>query len=247
MKDTYSNYVTSSSGAFKIVDIYQNYVVKRAKNTEENGYHLSYSDARNQSQFFNEDGEFQEEWVDEYNYDHNYCSGGDEHECYEELAKEFAFMNQFKHIPIFVPILWGDETEYAMARAKTFDDFDALKISDAEWKRKHKAVMIKLAAKFNRIGIKVSKSTVERYRLSSMVELGLRAKLSLDRIAEDLFWFVQFDATRELLGDMHNHNIGIYRGHIVTFDVGQAYSNHNMTIREYMASNLGYRLRGWGR
>lgn len=223
MRNERLTYVDTDNGAFKEVRIYETYVVKSAKNEDYN--YLTYSNARYSSMFRDDEGEFHPSWVDNYNDNR---TGRSEDENQEELENEFTFMKTFGHLPIITPILWGDAYEYAMPKVKIFDELDARPRNDRLKKDFHKKVLRQLTIRINRSGLKVSTHFISRNcRTKNIIDTGYYGGLSVERTARDLFYFVYLDLMRDLGGDMHTGNLGIYRGHIVTFDTGRANTENN--------------------
>lgn len=222
--------VDTASGAFKQVDIYKNYVVKQAKYEDDN--YLSYTDARDMDEFYDEEDVFQENLVDIYNENR---SGSDfcEEDSYEELFIEYDFMNSHKHIPIFVPIIDGNHNSFTMPRAKTYSEIVGKCVDrDKEsYKVRDKRIKIGVVRKLAKCGVKRNVSSLNR-DLRNLIDLGIVGGLSDNRIIDDLFYFEFFDNFHSLMNDMHIANIGIYKGHLVTFDVGRIFLGEGCSIRK---------------
>ena len=218
---------TDNSGAFKEVDIYKHYVIKRAKNSDVDDNYISYSDGKDMDTFKDEDGNFHSSWLREHNEENGYNSDrADDDSCVEELVREFEFINKHKNIPIFVPILSGDDSEYVMPRVKTYDDYYRLMNEDKDDKDMFKKIKLALMVKINKAGGKKSPKNFNR-RYDGLIRLGLTAGLNIETIVSDLYWFSFYSTSSSLLGDMHTGNIGVYKGHLVTFDAGQVSDSYD--------------------
>lgn len=226
-----------SSGAFKTVEIYDTIVVKRPKGYDGDYRErslLSYSEAQNDSRFFDEDGVFQSYLLQDYNADQYNSSVGciDENEL--EMSNEFGFIKRYERFPIFTPIVWGDETHYAMKKAKTFEEvvFSHPKkrrvLSSQREDNKLIKYIIRKAYTEARSQKLISPQTYSQFRVKGIVNFGLSSGMPIHHIIRDVKTFLMFDENHNLLGDMHSGNIGIYKGHIVTFDVGRADTNSNL-------------------
>lgn len=217
------------SGAFKSVEIYDHYVRKMAKEEDNYSYKLSYSEAQEHSCYFDSNNEFHFSWV-QTEYENG--SGPSYGECTWELEKEFNYANRKKHLPIIVPILEGYDDCYVMPRAKTYQDFETDRIPQRVLKRREKEIKISLMARIQKAGGKILYEDVA-FRVDSLIKLGIAAKLSNRRIVSNLYWFVVEDVYSNLLSDMHRHNIGIYHGNLVTFDMGQTERQDKISIRKH--------------
>lgn len=220
------DYREVESGAFKNVRIYDNYVLKYAKNNDDNCYKMSYSEARYNSAYYDSENNFHYSWVET-----EWGSNPETSDCEAELSREFEYVSRKKHLPIIVPILSGDETEYVMPRAKTFDDFETDNIPNQVFSRRRKHIQILLMGKIQKTGAKISYEQMSS-RFRSFIKLGIAAKMSDEKIASNLFWFFMEDVFHDLLADMHYRNIGVYHGNLVTFDMGQIYEGRTANVRK---------------
>lgn len=217
----YGKLVHQDSGAFKDVNIYEHAVTKRAQGYG-SGYTqtISYEDAKEHSCFYDSENNFDHNLVDEYN-DNLSNDRQSTEDGREEMENEYNFMKKFSHLPVLTPIIEGDETEYAMKKAKVFDEFEEIDENSTLYIKKSKEIKIKLIKKLHDINIKVSLSSFEHSRMENFIKIGLMAKLKTDRIANDLFILSRLDSKYGLFRDMHQSNVGVYKNHIVTFDAGQ--------------------------
>lgn len=213
----------STSGAFKSVEVFEYYVRKSVRYEASEGYKMTETEAKNHSWCYDDDDVFHYSWVQtEFdNYDN-----ADPDECYQELVNEFSYVKRKSHLPIIVPILEGDEECYIMPRAKTFYEIVKKPIPPRVLKRRAKNIKTALVARIRQVGGKYFVPDIS-YRFNSLIELGISAGLSDDKIVKNLFWFVAEDAGSSLLRDMHKANICIYKGNLATFDAGQTYKNYN--------------------
>ena len=238
----------NSSGAFKSVLIFDRYVIKQVKDDCDSGsyYKISESDARDNSYYYDEEGNFHYEWA---TYERDMDDSPSYEESMSELENEFDYINSKKHLSIFVPILDGTAERYIMPKVKTYYDLlDNKKYASRINSNKllaYRSAKIKKIA-FNRFRdhrIYFSKNDIKYARLRGIIELGIMAGMSDVRIAADVYWFILEDKKTGLLGDMHDGNIGVYRGHIVTFDAGQTHylgRSHSMrkkyNLKRYSSS-----------
>lgn len=225
----YSDSETFSSGAFKSVEIFEHFVRKGVLEDSESES-IDESWVRDQSRYYDTDGNFHQSWV----------SGSDKssyEDCLLELANEFEYVNRKKHLPIIVPIVEGNPECYVMPRAKTYHEITNKKITDKVIARRSKEIKIALLGRLQKIGVKYLYRDLN-YRFESLILLGLRADFTNEKIISNLFWFIAEDAGSGILGDMHNGNIGIYHGNIVSFDLGQVFKGYKTSIRD----NYKYRI-----
>ena len=213
--------LNTSGGAFKVVEIFEHYVKKMARDEEMETYKPTVSYAYNNLGFRDKDGKFHESWIrTEYLNNSNY---GSQEDCELEMYREFTFANRKKHLPIVTPILEGDEYCYVMPRVKTKDDLglDIYNfISKPYVQKRLKKIKLAVVNKLNKIGIKINYRQF-KYRTDNIAEFGIAAGLKDEKIINNLFWFVMEDFYSGIIGDMHFSNLGLYRGNIVALDMGQ--------------------------
>lgn len=218
----------SSSGAFKTVDIFEHYVRKMAHTTDEgSSYKLSYSDAKENSCFYDDEKVFHYSWV-ETQWDSEY---GDPEDCQSELTTEFNYVKRKSHLPIVVPILDGDEECYIMPKAKTFFHYGDKLIPKRVLDRRTKYIKVMLVARIRQVGGKAFYFEFS-WRFNDLILLGIKAGLSDQKIISNLFWFIAEDSSCGLLGDMHRANICIYKNNLATFDMGQVHDYGKTQIRK---------------
>lgn len=231
--DSMSSY-GSSTGAFKSVDIFEHYVRKMAYTNDGDSYKLSYTEAKENSCFYDDNKVFHYSWV-KTQWDSEY---GDPEDCNEELTTEFNYVKRKSHLPIVVPILDGDVECYIMPKAKTFFHYDNKKIPKRVLERRSKYIKVMLTARVRQVGGKSFYFEFSR-RLEDLILLGIKAGLSDKKIISNLFWFVAEDSGSGLLGDMHRANICIYKNNLATFDMGQIHDYKRPIWKTHKTSAAG--------
>jgi hypothetical protein len=221
----------SSSGSFKTVEIFEYFVRKTAQESE--SYKMGYTEAKEDSDFYDENGEFHYSWV-QTQYDED---GTSYEECAQEMEREFDYAMRKKHLPIIVPIVEGNSECYIMPRVKTYSEVEG-KLNNRVLKRRHKEITISLLARLRRARAKTIYRQMDGFPIENLIKLGILAKLSNEKIVSNLYWFMAENASNDLLRDMHTGNIGIYRRNLVTFDMGQICDFPPLSISKCYKQNL---------
>lgn len=186
----------TSQGAFKKVTIYNNYVFKEARTREDEEYYDS-----SYSEFSNE-------------------NSVDEESSFEEMYKEYFFSKTFSHLPVILPILWGDYLGFAVSRAVLEEDLDE-RVKSQSLKP---LIVKKVISKLKKLGYQNSVRIARSSRVGDLIDFGLTAKLPISNIINDIFWLLYLNEKRDIMDDMHSKNYGTYKGHIVAIDTGQTNS-----------------------
>ena len=222
-----------ADGAFKEVEVYDTFVIKRAKGSEL----IDYADAQYQETFYDSDGVFHYSWVDARNDDIE--SGSEDSNI--ELSNEYHFMRRYANrFPIFVPIIEGSEFEYSMRRADVYEDVvERGRDEDSKEKlRKHILKKAKTVAASRGRRVNVRKCEVD-----TILDIALAKKMPIHRIIDNLVMFLMFDDSHNLLCDMHSGNVGWYRGRVATFDVGRANTHNRLSSKRKQSTIPPRKLR----
>lgn len=219
----------SESGAYKQVDIYENYVVKRQR--EEEYSRASYSEAKDNSDYYDDNGDFHYSWVE------SECNSVCDEDSAREMEMEFEYAKRKSHLPIIAPILDGDQYEYVMPRVKTVGEVHRdlnNAIPDKYFEIKEKRIKMSVLRKLNQSRVRITfKELDQRSRLSDMIRLAIDAKLPEKNIIQDIYYFYMENIRYGILQDMHSSNYGIYKKHITAFDFGQR-SYRSRTLKTYI-------------
>ena len=222
-----------ASGAFKEVEVYDTFVIKRGKDAEL----IDYADAKYHETFYDSDGVFHDSWVDARNEDIE-CGSEDSN---IELSNEYHFMRRYaSRFPIFVPIIEGDEFEYSMRRACVYEDVVDRSI-DKDSKEKLRKHILKKAKTIT--ASKGRRVNVSKYDVSKILDIAFAKKMPINRIVDNLVMFLMFDDSHNLLSDMHSGNVGWYRGRVATFDVGRADTENRLSSKGKQSVALQRKLR----
>lgn len=223
------NSLDSESGAYKQVDIYENYVVKRQR--EEEYSRASYSEAKDNSDYYDDNGDFHYSWVE------SECNSVSDEDSAREMEMEFEYAKRKSHLPIIAPILDGDQYEYVMPRVKTVEEVHRdlnNAIPDKYFEIKEKRIKMSVLRKLNQSRVRITfKELDQRSRLSDMIRLAINAKLPEKNIIQDIYYFYMENIRYGILQDMHSSNYGIYKKHITAFDFGQR-SYRSRTLKTYI-------------
>lgn len=219
--------ISKSSGAFKIVEIYDTFVYKRPKTYGDMGY----------SRYFCEDCQC-------YHTDHDEDFSSDE--AWSEVAVELEMLKRYKHLSVFPPLLWEDKEDgFAMAKVLCYEEIEGIKeIKTREYKRIMKNINIDLIKKLKRNRIRTNLFTMEQQlRLNHLVEIGMKMKMPYERLLNNLYMLVLIHMKRNVLADAHDRNVGFYRGNVVIFDLGQSYKRRPEDVTRFMEPDISWEKR----
>ena len=245
--DTYRG---SSSGAFKTVEIYDNYVIKRARVDEDNCERpLSLNEAKYDLRFLDESGNFVEDFYFDYinNFSYGRSCSADPEDCNNEMEREFNILKTFSRNPLVPKLLGGDESEYKVERINMDQGVQKFgRRFDGKIKSTMKQVEKEVNKKMLVRGLK--KQNLDTYRIEDVVERLLSHNAPISFIAEDIFQLIVLDKQIGIIGDLHRANFGVKRGRLKIVDLGQ--TSEPISLREvydekiqrsfYRRKNLAY-------
>ena len=221
-----------AEGAFKEVEVYDTFVIKRGKGSEL----IDYVDAQNQETFYDSEGIFHYSWVDDRNGDIECCS----EDSNIELSNEYHFMRRYaSRFPIFVPIIEGSEFEYSMRRACVYKDVVDRSVDEDSKEKLRKHILKKAKTIAASKGRRVN---VSKHDVSKILDIAFAKKMPIKHIVDNLVMFLMFDDSHNLLCDMHSGNVGWYRGRVATFDVGRADTHNRLSSRGKQSTALNRKL-----
>lgn len=210
-----------TSGCFKDVEIYKNYVKKSVSFADEN------------QEFSNRQSYNSEDYSDYSDYSGN-SNLRSENAMYRndesELEKEFNFIRNRRYNPVLIPIVFGDKYEYIMPRASVASELDnkITKNTEKFIDMKMRKIIYEAIRLCGLSGKKVSYLVIKD-NFKYLIAFGIKQKLSDKVIARALYNFLILEAKSRILSDMHDENYGLYKGRIVAFDLGNTRANYKST------------------